>query len=358
MDSNSKDYENFPPDGNHYYDQYGNRVESPTPAPSHNNGFHQMYYNNTNTDNNDDYETDDYSMNHKIINYNYSGNFDNNFDEEYPGAPPDTSTSTTPIYFYEKYSEDMKNNPDLNVHSTSYDPLDETFEDEFQGDFREDFKEEFREDFQEDFHNEESSPFIHIMEVAKAAFPYLGGELQPVVDLFIKAGELMESITFFQKRGPISAYSIKKPMDLEGLLTNIRNVCHQKEREMVDMVLNFLKMKNIYETYQTITQMTSGSNMFDMNSPDMMQNLFQMFGNNNFPDMNNLKDAVHSDIHVNAQEENTNTKSTSNHTSQNTNQNANQNNNQNNMTEILQTFLTPEQRETFNTLSTLLQSSQ
>jgi|GEM_PF-2013569 len=362
MDSNSKDYENSPSDGNHYYDQYGNRVESPTPAPSHNNGFHQMYYNNTNTDNNDDYEADNYSMNHKIINYNYPRNFEDDSDEEHQDDLQDTYTPTAPVYFYEKYNEDMKNNPDLNVHSTSYDTFDETFNEEFQGDFKEDFKE----DSQENLHHEESNSFIHALEVAKAALPYLGGELQPIATLFIKAGELMESIALFQKRGPISTYSIKKPMDLEGLLTNIRSVCYQKEREIVDMILNFLKMKNIFETYQTITQMTSGSNMFDMNSPDMMQNLFQMFGNGNSPDMmqnlfqmfgngnspdtNPFQATEHDDNHVNSQEENANTKDTSNNTSHNTNQN--------NMTEILQTLLTPEQRETFNTLSTLLQSSQ
>lgn len=90
----------------------------------------------------------------------------------------------------------------------------------------------------------------HIMELVKAAFPYLDSDSQQSMDLIIKTGELMDVVKSLNQKNTLTTMSIKKQtIDIEGLLTNIRDVCYEQEREIIDMILNFIKAKNLYSTY-------------------------------------------------------------------------------------------------------------
>lgn len=95
----------------------------------------------------------------------------------------------------------------------------------------------------------------HIIDIIKAAFPHLDSESQQSMDLLIKTGELMDSVNAVSKQPTVTAFSIKKKpnIDIETLLTSIRDVCYEKERELIDTILNFIRTKNMYETYMTLS---------------------------------------------------------------------------------------------------------
>lgn len=135
--------------------------------------------------------------------------------------------------------------------------------------------------------NERSSdPLNHTMEIMKAAFPFLDSDTQKSMDFLLKASDMISSLQNIQNTEHISAYSLrKKNIDLEGLLNNIRNVCYEKEREIIDMILNMIQAKNMFQMYHEFSKtMSSSSNdtEYDSNSDN---NFTTMFGNGNMADI-------------------------------------------------------------------------
>jgi hypothetical protein len=159
-----------------------------------------------------------------------------------------------------------------------------------------------------------STNLSHTLTIIKAAFPYLDSQSQQTLNLVIKSGELIESFNEIQQEGPITALSIqKKTIDIEALLNGIRDVCNQKEREFIDMILNFYRAKNLYQTYSTLasvmaSQSENTNETTDSESQNNSDNTGGIFGMGANP----------------------------------------------NMMEILETFLTPEQKSTFDNLSMML----
>lgn len=121
----------------------------------------------------------------------------------------------------------------------------------------------------------------HVLEILKAAFPYLDGDMQHSAEIVVKTGELMEAVHRYRNRNTLTAYHFKKNVvDIEGLLTSIRSVCYDQEREFVDMILNIIRAKNIYDTYtafastmadQSESTENSGNESENRNNPDMME---------------------------------------------------------------------------------------
>lgn len=162
--------------------------------------------------------------------------------------------------------------------------------------------------------NENSSnhdALSHALDIIKAAFPHLDSNSQQTIDLFIKTGELIETISKKKNSDHVTSFGLSKPnIDIEALLTSIRTVCYEKEREFVDMVLNFIKAKNLFDTYSMISSMASNSeNSSNQNGSNMFNNSF--LGGLNFD-------------------------------------------NNPNMQELLESMLTPEQKNTFDNISMML----
>ena len=151
----------------------------------------------------------------------------------------------------------------------------------------------------------------HTLDIIKAAFPYLDSQTQQTMGLVLKTGELFESIQSISQEGSVTSLSIQKhSIDIEALLNGIRDVCNQKEREFVDIILNIFKAKNFYHTYTTLTaamasQSDNSNPSGDTNSTANPSNLDGMFGMNG----------------------------------------------NSNMMEVLESFLTPEQKDTFDNLN-------
>lgn len=123
----------------------------------------------------------------------------------------------------------------------------------------------------------------HTLNILKAAFPYVDKKMQKAVEATVKAAELAESIKFMQSNEEMEACHIhSSSIDVEGMLTSIRQFCTTKEQEFVDMIMNFIKARKMYHTYQSI--MGSGGlnghafSEFSGSSfnPDMMEMLSSM----------------------------------------------------------------------------------
>lgn len=131
------------------------------------------------------------------------------------------------------------------------------------------------------------SSMTHAVDLMRAAFPFLDSDTQQSVDLLIKTEELMQN--FQNVNNKVSAFSInKKSIDLEGLLKGIRDVCYPKEREIVDMLLNVFQAKKFYETYATIKEAMASQTDKSENTESKSSN---MFGMNNNANMSEILDA-------------------------------------------------------------------
>lgn len=187
----------------------------------------------------------------------------------------------------------------------------------------------------EDIKNSSNNTSIsHIMDLIKAAVPYLDDNLKQSLDLVIKVGDLIETMgTAKQNKTGLSILSLDiNSIDIEGLLTSVRKVCYDKEREIVDMILNFIKAKNLYQTYTTLTQVMA-SQTSDSNDPNNSSDTNNPFGNmGNMGDMANMASMFGNMF----------------------NGMSNNGENPSNMNEMLEAFLTPEQLSTYETLSVLL----
>lgn len=127
----------------------------------------------------------------------------------------------------------------------------------------------------------------HIVEVLKAAMPYVDSRNIGTIETIVKATDLLHT-TRNRSSAPaeLSAASLSsKPMDLEGMLSSIREVSTVQERETIDKFLGMFKMKKLYDTYTMMTQnkdlmkaasFTGQSNSNTSMNPNMMDTLKTM----------------------------------------------------------------------------------
>ncbi|BCJ95599.1 hypothetical protein acsn021_31680 [Anaerocolumna cellulosilytica] len=154
----------------------------------------------------------------------------------------------------------------------------------------------------------------HILDIIKAAFPHLDSESQQSMDLLIKTGELMDSVSAISRQKTVTAFGIKKThnIDIETLLTSIRGVCYEKERELIDTFLNLIRAKNMYETYMMLSSTLASQSSESDGAADGGFDAGGLFNGMNNP----------------------------------------------NMMELLESMLTPEQKSTFENLSMMFQMMQ
>lgn len=95
----------------------------------------------------------------------------------------------------------------------------------------------------------------HVVNIFKAALPHVGAQTQSSLNVILKANELMSSLQEISNPGELSAMDIgNEQRDPERLLTSIRPACLPAEAEVVDMILNFIKARKIFNVYQSYNQ--------------------------------------------------------------------------------------------------------
>lgn len=112
----------------------------------------------------------------------------------------------------------------------------------------------------------------HHVEIIKAAIPYINTSEQRVFSVFVKASELAETISVFQRPNAnigITAQGAPKG-NMMDMLNDIKAVCTNREQDTINMIINFF---NAYQMYRSYNQSFGGgdenasqpntSNMFD-----------------------------------------------------------------------------------------------
>ena len=91
----------------------------------------------------------------------------------------------------------------------------------------------------------------HAADIMRAALPHLNTQSKRPIELVLKTSELLDAIAN-PDSGELSACALdKEPIDLEAMLLHVQEVCNEQEKEQVNLILNFVKARKLYQTYQS-----------------------------------------------------------------------------------------------------------
>jgi hypothetical protein len=93
--------------------------------------------------------------------------------------------------------------------------------------------------------------YSHIASIMEAAKPHVDIKTQMTMELMSKLFGLMGSFQNLKKANIAACGFEKQKINLEGLLTAIRPLCKGKELAMVDQILSMFNAKRMYDTYKT-----------------------------------------------------------------------------------------------------------
>lgn len=97
------------------------------------------------------------------------------------------------------------------------------------------------------------------LQVLKAAIPYMPVSQQKTMSFLIKFQELQNAMHIFQSDGgELGICSLteeeKNPLDM---LESIKSYCSDKEKELLDVLTNFLQASQLYRQYQNASRQAS-----------------------------------------------------------------------------------------------------
>lgn len=97
----------------------------------------------------------------------------------------------------------------------------------------------------------------HTIQMLKAAVPYVDKKTKRSMGIIIQTAELAESLQGSSSE-EISACDLEdEKIDLEAMFGNMRQYCNEKEGELIDLVLNFVKARKLYTSYQSFNAANS-----------------------------------------------------------------------------------------------------
>lgn len=97
----------------------------------------------------------------------------------------------------------------------------------------------------------------HMVELLDAALPYVNGNAKHSMELIRKAGDLSTCLSSSSQSSDLSACDLDtapQSINMEGLLENLQKVGNPQEKDFIHMILNFIKARNLYTSYQTFQQ--------------------------------------------------------------------------------------------------------
>lgn len=111
----------------------------------------------------------------------------------------------------------------------------------------------------------------HNIELMKAALPYLPPSAQKSVEVVSKAEELVNTLSSPAPEGDLSAASLSgQHMDMEGMLMQMRGICNKREQEMIDNMLNIVKMQRLLQGYRSFVTTSQHSDKAPGSSQDTL----------------------------------------------------------------------------------------
>lgn len=133
------------------------------------------------------------------------------------------------------------------------------------------------------YRNQPRSFTSHGVELFQTAIPYVDNKTKKNINMFIKFTELANTFREYREPDEVSICEANDfSVDTESMLVEMRAVCTQREQEFVDLVINFLKAKKLYSSYQILTTSSYSPNS---NSKDNSVNMFGLNSNPNMMEM-------------------------------------------------------------------------
>jgi hypothetical protein len=193
--------------------------------------------------------------------------------------------------------------------------------------------------------------YSHTADIMKAALPYFDSMTKVRMEFFTKALDLMGSLNNLSGRNSMVACGYENSsIDMEGLLNGIRPLCDNKERDIIDRILNIFNMKRMFEMYNNLMntmktmQEFGGFPFTDDNSKDDTDTVTGNFTGSNFESI----------FREGGSEETSSDNTASRDSQTHTHDNENSFTNDNPMFEMLKTMMPPDQQSTFENLRMLL----
>lgn len=91
----------------------------------------------------------------------------------------------------------------------------------------------------------------YLLNIIRAALPYVNSRTRNNMEVAIKTGELAESFQSIHHTPELEACDLgNDTVDVEGLLLSVQNVCVGREKDMINTALNFYKTRSLYQSYQ------------------------------------------------------------------------------------------------------------
>lgn len=117
----------------------------------------------------------------------------------------------------------------------------------------------------------------HNMKLIKTALPYIQISEQRFLSIYLKFSEFVNTIQFFSKN-ETSLTACEQPSNSQGnlleMVTALKNVCNDTERETLDILLNFLQAMQLYKTYSELYKTSEEFKQSDdMSGTSQFQNM-------------------------------------------------------------------------------------
>jgi hypothetical protein len=199
---------------------------------------------------------------------------------------------------------------------------------------------------------------MHTAEIMKAALPFIDPKTRVMAEFFTKIFDLMGSLKAMTGVDRMAACGYENSkVDMEGMLTAIRPLCSNKEREIVDRILSMFNAKRMFEMYNNLMSTMKMAQEFAGDASDTAGgfsgfNFDSIFGNstNKTQTPSESEPETKSDFFEGFEHSGDTNSSSEKEQSAKT---GNQGNNKM-MFDMLKTMVPPEQMSTFENLSMLL----
>lgn len=129
-------------------------------------------------------------------------------------------------------------------------------------------------------HQEDDESIDHTVVILSTAIPYLNGRSRKSMNMMLKAAEFANSFKDFGRNDELSACDLQPTaIDTENMLLDMKKVCSDKEREFLDVIINFINAQKIYNTYKTIANTSSTSSDGNFSNYAKMLGMSNMYEN-------------------------------------------------------------------------------
>lgn len=149
------------------------------------------------------------------------------------------------------------------------------------------------------------SGISHTRNILNAAIPYIHPKNQKIIKTIVKATEFLDLVTSSSTEDEMEACNLNSSgIDIEGMFGSIRQFCTSKEREFIDMIMNFIQAKKLFSVYRLFSSNSdSKDNPFsdfsesssNLNMMDMLSSMLSSEQKSTFDNLSTILNTMNMD---------------------------------------------------------------